>query len=106
MAQTPSMRVGAMRLSFRLRQARSLKDKRRASSRIRERVAARFPVAISEVEGLDDLRRLVIGVAAVSNDSRHLEELFGKIVHFIEQLYVAELVDRQVEISGFDGEPG
>ena len=89
-----SMQLAAMRLVFRIHDARSLKDKRRVSNRIRDRVAARFNVSVAEVEDLDEHRRLVIGVAMVANDAPFLRSTMDRITGFIEQLYVAELVDR------------
>lgn len=90
-----------MRLVFRLPQARSLKDKRRVRNRIRDRVRAKFDVACNEVEELDEHRRLVLGVAAVGNDGKVLGSLLDKIERFIDDLYVAERVGSEREISSF-----
>ncbi len=99
------MWIAALRLRFRLRQARSLKDKRRVSSRIRERTRARFHVAICEVEAADDLRTLVIGIATVGDDPRVLRSVLDRIVAFIEGLYLAEITRREVEIRPMDPTP-
>ena len=98
------MWIGALRLTFRLRLARSLKDKRRAANQIRDRVRGRFPVAIAEVEGADDLRRLVLGVSTVGNDPREIRSALDRIIDFIEGLYVAEIVGRDVAIHRMDPE--
>lgn len=95
------MQVAAGRLVLRVPAARSLKDKRRVVHKVRDRVRARFDVAISEVESLDEHRLAVFGVVAVSNDSRVLQALFEKVVTFVQQLYVAEVVDWRVRIEPF-----
>jgi uncharacterized protein YlxP (DUF503 family) len=99
------MRVGAMRLSWRVHGARSLKDKRRVAAKMRDRVRARYPVAVSEVDGHDELDHLVLGVAAVSNDSRVLRSVLDKITRELEDLYIAELIDREVDIQPFPMDP-
>ncbi|MCB9743870.1 MAG: DUF503 domain-containing protein [Alphaproteobacteria bacterium] len=98
------MRVAAMRLVYRVPGARSLKDKRRAANRIRDRVRAHFDVAISEVELLDVHGTLVFGVAAVGNDGRVLESLMERVTEHIDQLYVAERIERRVSVTRFEGQ--
>ncbi len=97
------MLVGSARWTFQLRGVRSLKDKRRISSRIRDRVRAKFPLAIAEVEALDDKRRLVLGLAAVGNDARVLRSSLDKAAAFVDELYLADLVSRPVDIAPFGG---
>ncbi len=99
------MLVGSARWTFQLRHVRSLKDKRRVASRIRDRVRAKFPVAISEVEALDDKRRLVLGLAVVGNDAVVLRSTLDRIAAFVDGLYLAELVSRPVDIAPFAGDP-
>lgn len=95
------MHVGEMRLVLRVPGAQSLKDKRQVVHKIRDRVRARFEVAIGEVESLDEHRQIVLGVAAVSDDGQVLRSLLDKITRYIEDLYVAELVWRDVDIHTF-----
>ncbi len=103
MGSAGQMLVGSARWTFRLREVRSLKDKRRVSARIRDRVRAKFPVAISEVEGLDDKRRLVLGLATVGNDAVVLRSTLDRIAAFVDDLYLAEPTGRSVTIEPFDG---
>ncbi len=95
------MVTASMRLVYRLPEARSLKDKRRVRNRIQDRVRARFDVAINEVEDQDEHRRLVFGVAAVGNDARVLGSVLDKVIHFVDELYVAERVAADREMSSF-----
>ena len=104
MGRSGQMLVGSARWTFQLRGVRSLKDKRRVASRIRDRVRARFPVSIAEVEALDDKRRLVLGLAAVGNDAGVLRSTLDKVAAFVDELYLAELVSRPVVIEPFGGD--
>lgn len=78
------MYIGSCRLTFRLPGNDSLKGKRRASRSIIERLRARFNLAAAEVDAMDDRRRLVIGVACVSNDYSHAVEMLDKAAAFAE----------------------
>ena len=77
---------------------RSLKEKRRALRRIKDRTANAFGITVSEV-GLNDVwQRAELGFAAVGNDRRHIESLMAKAQDFIEGLGVASIIDQHTEI--------
>ncbi len=78
------MYIGSCRLTFRLPGNDSLKGKRRASRSLIERLRSRFNLAAAEVDAVDDRRRLVIGVACVSNDYSHAVEMLDKAAAFAE----------------------
>lgn len=78
------MYIGSCRLTFRLPGNDSLKGKRRASRSLIERLRVRFNLAAAEVDAMDDRRRLVIGVACVSNDYSHAVEMLDKAAAFAE----------------------
>jgi len=92
------MIVGVLRLSFLLHGVESLKEKRRILKRLRDRVCARFNVSWSEVDDQDRHQHATIGVAAVSSDARYLDGQLNKVVAEVEAAYLAELVDRQMEL--------
>lgn len=103
-----SMMIAACELSLRLRAVRSLKDKRRIVRQVLERTRARFPVSIAETGDNDVHHHALVGVALVTNDRRVGESTLDQLVHFIDQLGVAEIlqVDREVvpwEASWDDG---
>jgi len=98
--QISSVTVGCLLLDFRLRQARSLKDKRSIVSRLKERIRSRYNASVAEVDAQDDLRRLVVSCVMVGSDSRQLQSTLDKILNYVETLYLAELVraDTRVEV--------
>ena len=96
------MIVGSMRLELSLRQARSLKDKRQVAQRILDRSRARFDVAASEAEAADDHRRLVVGFAAVGSDSKVVRATLEKVAAFVDELYLAPVVRRDLRVEPFD----
>ena len=93
------MHVGVCRLSFRLPENGSLKGKRQVVKSITGRVANRFNVAVAEVGDLDLWQTATIGVACVSNDSRHANEILSKTVDFIAgSNFDIEVLDYNIEI--------
>ena len=95
------MFVGVARVSLDIPASGSLKAKRQVVRRVTDRVKARFNVAIAEVDENDVWQRAVIAMAVVSNDKAHCNEQLDKIIHFIEEMYVAPVLGREIEILGF-----
>ncbi len=92
------MFVGFARLTVSIPNAGSLKDKRQVLQKVLERVKARFNVSAAEVGDNDLWQRAVLGVAAVGNDSVHVREVLDKVIHFVEEMYVAPVLSRQSEV--------
>ena len=95
------MFVGVARLTLQIADSGSLKSKRQVLRRVTDRLKARFNVSVAEVEDQDLWQRATIALAVVSADRRHVDEQVQKILHFVEEMYVAPLVTREVEILSF-----
>ncbi len=95
------MFVGVARLSLDIPASGSLKAKRQVVRRITDRVKAGFNVSVAEVEDQDLCQRASIALAVVSADRRHVDEQVQKIIHFVEEMYVAPLLTRELEILAF-----
>jgi uncharacterized protein YlxP (DUF503 family) len=76
----------------------SLKGKRRVVKSLIERVRHKFEAAVAEVGDNDLWQKARIGVALVGNDSQLLEARLQQIMKFIENQYLAEIIDSQVEL--------
>jgi uncharacterized protein YlxP (DUF503 family) len=86
------MHVGVVRVTLRLAESNSLKDKRVVVKSVIGRVRNRFNVAVAEVDTQDALRVATLGVVCVSDDPRHANEMLSKVVQFIE----SERLDAEV----------
>jgi uncharacterized protein YlxP (DUF503 family) len=95
------MFVCVARLTLQIPESGSLKAKRQVLRRITDRVKARFNVAVAEVDDQDLWQKATLALAVVGNDRRHVDEQMEKIIHFVEEMYVAPLISRQTEIMGF-----
>jgi uncharacterized protein len=76
----------------------SLKGKRRVIKSLIERLRHKFEAAVAEVGDNDLWQKARVGVALVGNDSQLLEARLQQIMKFIENQYLAEIVDSQVEL--------
>src|SRR5262245_2596732 len=98
------MFVGVARLTLEIPAAGSLKAKRQVLRRVTDRVKARFNVSVAEVDDNDIHQRAVIALSVVGNDRRHVGEQLDKIIHFVDEMYVAPLVHREQETIAFGDE--
>ena len=76
----------------------SLKGKRHVLKGLKERVRARFEVAVAEVDHQDTWQRATLAVAYVSSDARHANQVVSKAMDFIEDHVEGYVTDVQVEI--------
>ena len=75
-----------------------MKGKRRVVKSLMERVRHKFEAAVAEVGDNDLWQKARIGVALVGNDSQFLNTRLQQIMTFIENQYLAEIIDSQVEL--------
>ncbi len=95
------MFVCVARLTLQIPDSGSLKAKRQVLRRVTERVKARFNVAVAEVDDQDLWQKASIALAVVGNERRHVDEQMEKIIHFVEEMYIAPLLSRETEILAF-----
>lgn len=95
------MFVCVARVTLEIPAASSLKAKRQVLRRVTDRVKARFNVAVAEVEDNDVWQRAIIAMAVVGNERAHVNEQMDKIIHAIEEMYVAPVSGREIEILSF-----
>ena len=95
------MFVCVARVTLQIPDSGSLKAKRQVLRRVSDRVKARFNVSVAEVGDNDLWQRAVLALCVVGNDRRHVNEQMDKILDFIEQMYVAPVIGRELEILSF-----
>ncbi len=92
------MVVGTLEIDLLLAQNHSLKGKRAVLRAVKDRVRNKFNVAIAEVEGHDRWQRATLGVACVSTDRRHANQVLSHVVTFVEDLRLADVTDYRLEL--------
>ena len=92
------MFVCVARITLQVHDSGSLKARRQVVRRVLDRVRARFNVSASEVGAPDAWERADVAFSLVGNDRRHVNEQMDKVLGFVEQMYVAPVVSREMEI--------
>lgn len=95
------MFVCVARITLAIPESGSLKAKRQILRRVTDRLKARFNVAVAEVEDNELWQKATIALAVVGNERRHVNEQMDKIIHSVEEMYVAPLLSREMEILSF-----
>jgi len=99
------MHVGLCRIRLRLPENASLKGKRQVIKSITARVENKFSVSIAEVDDNDTWQLATLGIACVSNDKRHANEVLSRVVDFISDgNFDCEMLDYQIEMFAAFGE--
>lgn len=75
----------------------SLKEKRMILKSTIAKVKNKYNVSIAEVENQDMHQSIVIGIACVSNDTRHANSMIQNVLDFIED--TTEAIVEKVEME-------
>ncbi|MGB8707400.1 MAG: DUF503 domain-containing protein [Dehalococcoidia bacterium] len=93
------MNVGICRIKLHISESRSLKDKRRIVKSVVSRLRNQYNISIAEVDDQDLWQLVTLGIACVSNNSHHIDEILSKVMSFITGNYPElEIIDHQTEI--------
>ena len=93
------MNAGICRIQLHLPQSQSLKDKRRIIKSIISRLRSQYNISVAEVDDQDLWQLVTLGIACVSNNNQHVNEILSKVMNFIINNYPElEVVDHQTEI--------
>lgn len=93
------MTVGIARLVVFVPASQSLKHKRTALRRVKDRVRQKFNAAIAEVGDNDVWQRGVLGVALVGNGRRFVDGALDEVLRFVRG--EIEVLDAEREIQTF-----
>ncbi len=76
----------------------SLKAKRSVLEGLRQRVRNRFNVSVAEIADNDLWQKAVLGIAVVSNETRHANQVLNKVVELIQKDHRVQLIDYSLEM--------
>lgn len=92
------MIIGTGKIQLSVNWAHSLKEKRTVVRSIIDKVKYKFNVSIAEIENQDLHQIIVLGIACVSNNTKHANSVIQNVINFIEQNCDAVLESVKVEI--------
>lgn len=92
------MIVGSLEARLLIREARSLKDKRRVVRSIRDRLKNAFNVSVAEVGSRDRHQVVELGFAVAAENAHDAKVVLGKIVEALRCHPTAELLEHHLEV--------
>ena len=92
------MPVGLLTLEIYIADSHSLKDKRQVLRSLKDRLRARFNVAVAELDGQDTWQRAQVGIVTLSNNAAHVEQSLQAVFAEAENLLGRDLVDHNLEV--------
>jgi uncharacterized protein YlxP (DUF503 family) len=92
------MVIGVLEMRLAIREAQSLKDKRRIVKSLRDRIRNEFNVSVSEVDEMDLRQTAVLGVTLATNDPVFANQVLAKVVDYVRRSPGADLVRYETEI--------
>ena len=96
------MNVGLCKISLRLPENMSLKEKRQTLKPMTAQLKKRFNISVAEVDNHDRWQLATLGIAFVSNDKGYTNEVLSKVVKFIASgRFDVEILDHEIEILSF-----
>jgi hypothetical protein len=87
-----TLHAGAIRLELRMRDVRSLKEKRQIVKALVAHLSSTFNVAVSEVGHHELWQRTALGVAAVAPQASHLDRILHSVERAVRERDVVELL--------------
>jgi uncharacterized protein len=91
------MPVGLLTLEIHLPYSHSLKEKRAVLRKMRDRLRARFNVAVAEMDHQDSWQQATLGIASVSSSQPLLESVFHEVLAESERVLGDDVADHFVE---------
>jgi uncharacterized protein YlxP (DUF503 family) len=92
------MPVGLLTLELHIAEAQSLKDKRQILRSLKERLRAKFNVAVAELDFEDTWQRSVVGVVTLANEEQFVEESLQKVLAEADRELGSVLISHNVDL--------
>lgn len=92
------MLIGSLQVELLIPDSVSLKSKRMALNSIKKRLQNKFNISVAEVDNNDLWQRATLGIAMVSNQRRFLDQAMNRVLDFIDEQDLIQVIDYQLEI--------
>lgn len=92
------MPIGVLTLDIHLPDAHSLKEKRLVIRKIKDRLRARFNVAVAELDHQELWQRAVVGVVSISSDRANLQKVLEAVQRESENVLGRDLIGAELDL--------
>ena len=94
--------IGVITLELRLDESHSLKDKRHYVKSLKDRLRAKFNVAVAEIDHQDLWQRATIAVSSVAGEGYHLRKVMHQVERHIGTFPAVEVIEARLSLHGPD----
>ena len=94
------MIVGTLKFRLHLRDAHSLKEKRRVIKSLKDQLGHKFNISVAEVEDQDQWQFAEIGIAAVGTDTPFVQSVLTSVENYVRYFGGVTVIDAQSETFG------
>lgn len=91
------MPVGVLILEIQLPYSHSLKDKRAVIRKLRDRLRARFNVAVAEMDHQDAWQQATLGIVSISGSQTLLESAFQQVLRESESILGQDVAQYSID---------
>lgn len=91
------MPIGVLTLEIQIPYSHSLKEKRAVLLKVRDRLRARFNVAVAELDHQDVWQRATLGVVSISDSQKYLEGMFQLVLAEVERTLGDDVSEHNIE---------
>lgn len=92
------MVIGSLTVTIHVPESQSLKEKRQVVQSLVARLRRTFNIAVAEVGDQDVWQLATIGIACVSSEGRHADEMCQKVLRHIENEGEAQVTRSRFEL--------
>jgi uncharacterized protein len=89
--------IGVLTFELHIEEAHSLKEKRHVVKALKDRLRARFNVAVAEIDAQDSWQRAVVSAVTVSGDRAYAEQLLQQVEREAANFLGGALVGTAIE---------
>ncbi len=93
------MVVGILSVHGFIRESRSLKEKRKVVSSIKDRLASKFNISIAEVDYQESHQQVGLGISMVGTDHQFVDSALNQVINHLRLHPVMELFDYQIDYA-------
>jgi uncharacterized protein len=91
------MPIGVLTLEIQLPYAHSLKEKRAVLRKMRDRLRARFNIAVAELDHQDVWQHATLGIVSISNSQELLDAVFRQVLAESERILGDDVADYSLD---------
>lgn len=92
------MIIGLLKIDLHIHDSHSLKEKRMVTKSLKDRLRRQFNITITETDNHEKWQLADLGIATISTDTRHANQVLSGVVKFIEDFKEAEIIRYEIEM--------